>query len=163
MEHTAMHMNRFTREQKYQILKDYESKQYTTDDLLTKYNINLKQLQNWRYQFNKRAKKHNKQQIMEILNESKNIGVQATCAKHRLKPSIIYMWRSKYLRPEQQTKPVIVNKITEDHFAIEKVSNDTEDELVKYKEMCLALTFENFNLKNMLEKMKKQSAHQKYY
>ncbi len=154
MEHTAMHMSRFTREQKYQILKDYESKRYTTDDLLTKYKINLKQLQNWRYQFNKRAKKHNKQQIMEILNESKNIGVQATCAKHGLKPSIIYMWRSKYLRQKQQAKPDIDIKVTEDHFA--KVSNETEDELAKYKEMCLALTFENFTLKGMLEKMKKQ-------
>ncbi len=84
-----MHMSRFTREQKYRILKDYENKRYTTDDLLTKYNINQKQLQNWRYQFNKRAKNHNKQQIMEILNECQNIGVQATCAKHDLKPSII--------------------------------------------------------------------------
>ena len=158
MESIAMHMSRFTLEQKYQIIKDYESKRYSTDDLLTKHNINLKQLQNWRYQFNKRSKRHNKQQIIEILNESNNIGVQATCDKHSLKPSIIYMWRSKYLSQEQQNKPIIDNKVTENKIVIEKVTNETEDELAKYKEMCLALTFENITLKNMLEKIKKQSS-----
>lgn len=152
-----MRMSRFTREQKYQIIKDYESKRYSTDDLLTKHNINLKQLQNWRYQFNKRSKRHNKQQIIEILNESKNIGFQATCAKHSLKPSIIYMWRSKYLHTAQQNKSIIDNKEVENKIVIEKVINETEDELAKYKEMCLALTFENITLKNMIEKMKKQS------
>ncbi len=158
-----MFKSRFTPEQKLQILKDFDSKRYTTEDLLKKYNITLQTLYNWRYKFNKRARNHNKRQIMEILDECMKIGVQATCAKYSLKPSIIYMWRSKYLRPEQQNKSTIDNNVTENKVVIEKVINETEDELAKYKEMCLALTFENLTLKNMLEKMKKQLPYQKNY
>ncbi len=158
-----MFKSRYTLEQKHQILKDFDSKKYTTDDLLKKYNVTLQTLYNWRFQFSKRARKRTKQQIMEILKESENGGIQATSAKHGLKPSTLYMWRYKYLRPEQQAKPTIVSKVIERKYRPEKVSHETEDELTKYKEACLALTFEVISLKSMLEKMRKQSAHQRNY
>lgn len=158
-----MFKSRYTPEQKHQILNDFDSKKYTTEDLLNKYSITLQTLYNWRYQFSKRSLKRTKQQIIEILNESKNAGVKATCAKHSLKPSILYMWRSKYLHTAQQAKPTIYSKITERKFITEKVDHATEDELTKYKEACLALTFEIISLKSILEKMRKQSVHQKNY
>lgn len=158
-----MFKSRFTPEQKHQILKDFDCKRYATEDLLHKYSISLQTLYKWRRQLNKRARNRTKQQIIEILNESKNIGVQATCAKHNLKPNTIYMWRSKYLRHEQQKTPSIENTITANKYSVKEVNHEIEEELAKYKEMCLALTFENFTLKTMIEKIKKQSSHQKNY
>ncbi len=151
-----MFKSRFTPEQKHQIIKDFDSKRYNTEDLLKKYSITLPTLYNWRHQLKKRAPKMSTHEIHKIVEESNKIGISATCAKHGLKESTLYGWRHKYLHQEQPIKLTMVNKLAEDKFAIEKVSHETEDELVKLKEMCLALTFENFTLKNMLEKMKKQ-------
>lgn len=158
-----MFKSRFTPEQKHQILKDFDSKRYSTEDLLKKYNITLPTLYNWRHQSKKRAPNMSAREIYNIIEESNKIGIQPTCAKHGLKESTLYNWRRKYLHQEQPIKAAIDNKVAEDKFPIEKVSNETEDELAKYKEMCLALTFENFTLKNMIETMKKQSQYQRNY
>lgn len=158
-----MFISRFTPEQKHQILKDFVSKRYPTEDLLKKYSITLPTIYNWRHQLKKRIPKMTAHEIHYIIEESNKIGIQATCAKHGLKESTLYGWRHKYLHQKQPIKPVIDNKVAEDKVAIEKVSHETEDELVKYKEMCLALTFENLTLKNIIEKMKKQTVNQRNY
>ncbi len=152
-----MFKSRFTPEQKHQILKDFDSKKYTTDDLLKKYGIKLPTLYHWRHQLNKRVPKKSVHEIHNIIDESNKIGISATCAKHGLKESTLYGWRHKYLHKKQPVKPIVGNKLAEDKSVTKKVSSEAENELTKYKEMCLALTFENFTLKNMLEKMKKQS------
>ena len=151
-----MFKSRFTPEQKHQILKDFDSKRYTTDELLHKYNITLPTLYAWRHQLKKRVPNMNVHEIRNIVEESNKIGIQATCAKHGLKESTLYGWRHKYLHQEQPIKPTMSNKSAHDKFSIENLSHETEDELAKYKEICLALMFENFTLKGMLEKMKKQ-------
>lgn len=158
-----MFKSRFTPEQKHHILNDFDSKRYTTEDLLHKYSITLPTLYNWRHQLKKRTPRMSAQEINNIIDESNKFGIQATCAKHGLKESTLYGWRYKYSHQEQPIKSVIANKITEDQFNIEKISHETKDELAKYKEICLALTFENFTLKNIIEKMKKQSTNHKNY
>ncbi len=158
-----MFKSRFSTEQKLQILKDFDSNRYNTEDLFKKYSITLPTLYNWRHKFNKRAPKMSAHEIHNIIDESNKIGIQATCAKHGLKESTLYGWRYKYLHQGKPNKLSIDNKVAEDKFAIEKVNCEIEDELAKFKEMCLALTFENFTLKNMIEKMKKQSNYQINY
>ena len=87
---------------------------------------------------------YSKRKKLEILEETKSAKSAEVAKKYGISVQSIYLWRMKYLNHLEASKND--NSVKSNRLQEIELEKDT------LKKICMALTYENYSLKEMLEK-----------